>query len=138
MVKKIIYAFSLTVVLASAGSTIVLSIVNSLILEGKIFEIFFYFFAGLALSLFFLPVLGTLLVVASNNNDLDLDDLMEELNKAHVLSLFLTFIFGNIFFYFIMGGSSNFIGVQFGISFILLVLYGIFAYFGWRIAFREK
>lgn len=133
MLKKILHDYTLTILIACVSSAIVLTL-----FEGDITELPFYFFAGLFLSLFLLPVLLTLLVVAYFNRGMEYDDLKYKINIAHIFSVFGFFIIDNVLFYQFSGSMSNFLGLQIGISFIILTVYGLFSYIGWRIVFKNE
>lgn len=137
MTKKIISAYLYTICLASGFGTVILSVFSGIVLRGDVLEIIMYFLRGLALSLFFLPILITLLITYSIYRNLDIDSLKEKLNITHVFATILWWFIGNFLFYKLGHSSGLFFELQFTISFLLIIGYAIFAYFGWRIAFRN-
>ena len=137
MLKKIFYAYSLSIIIGSASGSIILSLINGVLLEGDIIEVVLYFFRGLILSIFLLPVLITLLIVASINKDLEFHELKDKLNIAHLFSVLIFWVIGNVVFYKISGEISDFLGLQIGISFVILFIYSLFSFIGWKIAFKN-
>jgi len=133
MLKKILQAYALTILIACVCSAIVLTF-----LEGDITELPFYFFAGLILSLFLLPVLLILLLVAHYNKEMEYDDLIYKINITHLISVFGLLIIDNVIFYQFSGSMSNFLNLQIGISFIILAVYALFSFIGWRIVFKKR
>ncbi len=137
MIKKIIYAYALSIIIGSASGSIVLSLINGILLDGDIIEVILYFFRGLILSIFLLPVLITLLIVASRDKEMEYNELRNKLHIAHLFSVIVFWILGNVIFYQISGGISDFFGIQFGISIVIMGIYALFSYIGWKIAFKS-
>ena len=137
MLSRITFAYLLSISFASAFGTIVLTLINELVQKGDYLEVIMYFFRGLILSVFLLPVLISLLIVASLNQEMQYEDLRIKLQNTHIFSAIMVFFLGNMLFYYVAPVPTDFLGLQIGISFVLIGLYALFSYFGWKVIFNN-